>query len=113
TRSQRRLKRAFDIVASFLGLLLLGWVILLGWLIASLDTRQNGFFKQVRIGKDAKEFRIVKLRTMRAMQGIHTTVTTENDPRISTIGKFFRKTKIDELPQLWNVLIGKMSLVGP
>lgn len=113
TLLQRTSKRAFDVVASFSGLVLLGWLILLCWLIATIDTGKNGFFKQIRIGKHGKPFYVVKIRTMREAQGYVTTVTTNKDPRISSIGKIFRRTKLDELPQLWNVFKGKMSFVGP
>jgi len=113
TNFQRLQKRVFDFVCSFLGLACLWWLILLAALIAYLDTGLNGFFKQERIGKNSKKISVVKIRSMKHISGIITTVTTDKDPRISSIGRFLRKTKIDELPQLWNVLIGNMSLVGP
>lgn len=113
TLFQKSSKRAFDIIASLFGLILLGWLILLSWLIASIDTRENGFFRQIRIGKNGKPFYVIKIRTMKEIKGFSTTVTTDKDPRISSMGRIFRKIKLDELPQLWNVLIGKMSFVGP
>jgi lipopolysaccharide/colanic/teichoic acid biosynthesis glycosyltransferase len=106
-------KRTLDLVVSLLGLVLFGWLILLAYLLATIDTGQSGFFLQTRVGKDGKLFKTVKLRTMRNIPGITTTVTGANDPRITRIGRFFRKTKLDELPQLINVLLGQMSLVGP
>lgn len=109
----RFFKRSFDIVVSLLLLALLGWVIIIGFLLASFSTRKNGFFLQKRVGKDGKLFNVIKLRTMRDLPHIDTTVTTERDPRITEVGAFLRKTKIDELPQLINVLFGQMSLVGP
>lgn len=113
TRRQSGLKRSFDICGAFFGLCTLWWLILIAWLIASVDTRQNGFFRQLRVGKDGQVFEVVKIRTMRAVEGIETTVTRRGDPRITRWGSFFRRVKIDELPQLWNVLIGEMSFVGP
>lgn len=106
-------KRTFDIIMSLIGLIFLGWLILLASLIARIDTGLCGFFTQERVGKNAKLFRLFKIRSMRPVESITTTVTTECDPRISKIGGFWRKTKIDELPQLWNVLKGDMSFVGP
>jgi len=106
-------KRFFDIVLSIVGILLTWWVIFLAWVIASVETRGNGLFKQKRIGKDAKSFFVYKIKTMKHIDGIETTVTTKEDSRITKSGAFFRKTKIDELPQLFNVLFGTMSFVGP
>jgi lipopolysaccharide/colanic/teichoic acid biosynthesis glycosyltransferase len=75
--------------------------------------RSNGFYFQERIGLNGEVFRIVKLKTMRPVRGIDTTVTHLGNPRITPLGKILRRTKIDELPQLWNVLLGEMSFVGP
>jgi len=97
-------KRIFDILFAITALLLLGWLIILCWLLASIDTRSNGLFIQKRIGQFGKPFNIFKLKSMRS----HKTIKT-----ISGFGNFLRKTKIDELPQLFNVLIGNMSVVGP
>lgn len=110
---QAFVKRTFDFVVSFWGLLLVWWLIVLAWLLASCDTRSNGFFVQERVGKDGNRFRVVKIKTMRPDKATTTTVTRAGDPRITSLGAFFRKTKIDELPQLWNVLLGQMSFVGP
>lgn len=109
----RALKRSFDLLLSTSGLLLFGWLILLTYLVATIDTRQNGLFMQTRIGRYGKRFRVMKIRTMRNLAHIQTTVTTQNDPRITLIGHFLRRTKLDELPQLINVLVGQMSFVGP
>jgi lipopolysaccharide/colanic/teichoic acid biosynthesis glycosyltransferase len=113
TPAQAFIKRSFDISGSFTGLLLTWWLILLAWILASLDTRSNGFFTQERVGREGMIFKVIKIRTMRPINGIKTNVTVENDPRITSLGKFWRKTKIDELPQLINVLKGEMSFVGP
>lgn len=107
------LKRGFDIVFAAIGLLAASPVIALGWLAATIETRRNGFFLQERIGRHGKPFRIVKLRTMREGASDLGTVTTSRDPRITRSGALLRRTKIDELPQLWNVLVGDMSFVGP
>ena len=109
---QRLAKRSLDIVLSVIGLIAFSWMILIGWVIATIDTRQNGFFLQDRIGKDGERFRIWKLRTMREDAVLKTSVTTQSDPRITRSGAFLRKTKWNELPQLWNVLMGTMSFVG-
>ncbi len=113
TPANRFFKRAFDILMSFIGLLLLWPLILLGWIAATLSTRANGFFVQTRVGMHGQTFRLLKLRSMRNRADVRTTVTTRQDPRITRVGSLLRKTKMDELPQLWNVLVGHMSLVGP
>jgi lipopolysaccharide/colanic/teichoic acid biosynthesis glycosyltransferase len=110
---QSCVKRAFDFFVAFFGLIASGWLILLAFLLASLDTRSNGFFVQERVGQNGRIFRVFKIKTMVAREGVSTTVTKSGDPRITTLGHFFRKTKIDELPQLWNVFVGDMSFVGP
>lgn len=110
---QALLKRGFDLLGASIGLLLTGWLIGLAWIAATADTRRNGFFAQERVGRQGRVFRVVKIRTMRPALGLDTTVTTGHDPRITRLGRFFRRTKIDELPQLWNVLLGQMSFVGP
>jgi len=107
------LKRCFDVSGAFLGLLLTWWLIMIAWFLALLDTRSNGFFIQQRVGRYGRLFHIFKIKTMRHDSNLTTTVTQTNDTRITTFGAFFRKSKIDELPQLWNVLIGDMSFVGP
>jgi lipopolysaccharide/colanic/teichoic acid biosynthesis glycosyltransferase len=107
------IKRIFDFLFAFIGLLTVFLLIFLAWIVASLSTQSNGLFIQQRVGKDGKLFNIVKIKTMIVMAGNDTTITSSNDVRITKSGAFFRKTKIDELPQLWNVLIGQMSFVGP
>jgi lipopolysaccharide/colanic/teichoic acid biosynthesis glycosyltransferase len=113
TLQQRWLKRVFDITIAVIGLLLTSWIILLAWVASTVTTGYSGFFTQKRIGRYGRPFYVIKLRTMKVLQEPGTTVTTDNDPRITPLGKLFRKTKIDELPQLLNVLVGDMSLVGP
>jgi lipopolysaccharide/colanic/teichoic acid biosynthesis glycosyltransferase len=113
SRSSVIQKRIFDFSFSLLGLLFLWWLILIAAFFAWIDTCENGFFAQVRVGQFGKPFKVIKIRTMKPSANIKTTVTTSNDSRITGLGKFFRKTKIDELPQLINVLLGQMSFVGP
>ncbi|MEO1923881.1 MAG: sugar transferase, partial [Nautiliaceae bacterium] len=86
-------------------------IILIAWIIATVETKSNGFFLQKRVGQNGKLFTIIKIKTMYPNKG--STVTTANDNRITKSGRFFRKYKIDELPQLINVLKGDMSFVGP
>ena len=106
-------KRLFDIVLSSFGLVLSFPLILIAWIVASVETKSNGFFAQERVGKYGKFFNIYKIKTMKKVDGIDTTVTSSIDVRITKSGTLFRATKIDELPQLWNVLFGQMSFVGP
>lgn len=106
-------KRVFDIILSIVGICLTWWIILLAWIIASIETKSNGLFMQERIGKWGKPFLVFKIKTMKLIEGLESTVTTSKDSRITKSGAFFRKTKIDELPQLFNVLLGSMSFVGP
>lgn len=112
-RSARFMKRGFDILASAFGLVCAGWLIILAYVAASADTGQGGFFIQTRVGRNGRLFKTMKIRTMRDASPAGTAVTTDRDPRVTTLGRFLRKTKIDELPQLINVLLGDMSLVGP
>jgi len=113
TAFDKILKRAFDLAASFLGLLLTWWIIAIAWIVASIETRSNGFFIQNRVGEEGKLFSAIKIKSMKKVEGLDTTITASNDARITKSGQFFRNTKIDELPQLINVLFGSMSLVGP
>jgi len=106
-------KRSFDIVFSVVGIGLTWWLMFVAWFIATIETKSNGLFMQKRIGREGKSFWVFKIKTMKAVDGIDTTVTTSADHRITKSGLFFRKTKIDELPQLFNVLLGSMSFVGP
>ncbi len=107
-------KRVFDIVASFLGLTVLFVPFLIVAIIIKCTSKGPVFFRQERVGKGGKTFRIFKFRTMvvdAEKKGLQ--ITVGKDSRVTGIGKFLRKTKMDELPQLINVLIGQMSFVGP
>ncbi|WP_230163070.1 sugar transferase [Peribacillus simplex] len=124
--SYLRMKRFIDIIGSLIGLIILSPIfMLIAFLIKIGDPKGPVFFKQVRVGKDEKEFQMYKFRSMvsDAEERLKDLLTLnevsgamfkmKEDPRITRIGKFIRKTSIDELPQLWNVLRGDMSLVGP
>ena len=113
SRKEKFQKRTFDIVFSAMAICATWWIMLLAWIVASLETGNNGLFAQRRIGKEGKLFCLYKIRTMKSDQENKTTVTTSIDRRITRSGAFFRRTKIDELPQLMNVLMGDMSIVGP
>ncbi|ODS23380.1 sugar transferase [Candidatus Endobugula sertula] len=110
---QQVIKRLFDFSSAFLGLLLVWPIILIAALLSSFDTKANGFFIQKRVGRNGKIFHLLKIRTMRIDTANTSTVTTRSDARITRLGTWFRRFKIDELPQLVNVLLGHMSLVGP
>lgn len=111
-KARFRLHRPLDVVVSAVGLVLTSPILVVAWIAAGRSAKGSGLFRQVRIGRNAEPFRIAKFRTMSAGSG-GTTVTTSNDARITTVGKFLRRTKVDEIPQLLNVLLGEMSLIGP
>ena len=113
TKRERLNKRGFDIIFSFVGLVFTFPLIFVSFLAIVISSRTSGIYAPYRIGRHGLPFKIYKLKTMRAVSGPINSVTTKNDPRITSIGKWLRKFKIDELPQLWNVLKGEMSLVGP
>lgn len=108
------LKRFFDLVASLAGLLVLSPVFLLIAVVIKLDSPGPVFFRQERVGLKGRPFRIHKFRTMTVAQpGNAMQITVGNDARITRIGAVLRQYKLDELPQLIDVLMGRMSLVGP
>lgn len=108
------LKRIFDIFFSLLGLIFLFIPFLIIALLISLDSKGGIFYKQSRVGKDGKDFKLLKFRSMRTDSDKAGLLTVgERDNRITKIGYILRKSKTDELPQLINVFIGDMSLVGP
>ncbi len=106
-------KRIFDFFASLSVLLLLSPFLLIIGLWITLDSKGGVFYKQIRIGKDSNQFGLYKFRSMAAGSDKVGQITIGNDSRITKVGNFIRKYKIDELPQLLNILKGEMSVVGP
>jgi sugar transferase (PEP-CTERM system associated) len=107
-------KRLFDIAASLLLLALTAPVIVVFAILVKLDSKGPAFFRQTRVGLFGQSFDVIKLRSMRIDAEINgAQYATKNDPRITRIGNFIRKVRIDELPQAWSVLLGEMSFVGP
>jgi lipopolysaccharide/colanic/teichoic acid biosynthesis glycosyltransferase len=115
TLGSHALKRAFDLIMAVLGLLFLGPVFLAVAIMIKRDSPGPVFYRGPRMGKDGKRFGILKFRTMREEAASYAgpRLTANGDARITTLGKWLRDTKLNELPQLWNVLVGEMSLVGP
>jgi exopolysaccharide biosynthesis polyprenyl glycosylphosphotransferase len=125
SRTHLFLKRVFDSVLAGLVLILTLPMLLIAAVVIKLDSRGPVLFKQVRVGKDGELFEMFKLRTMvRDAEAMRSELEDQNessgalfkmrsDPRVTRVGRFLRKSSIDELPQLWNVLRGDMSIVGP
>lgn len=107
------LKRMYDIVFSIVFIILTGWIMLITALIIKLHRNGPVFYKAKRVGLDKKEIKVYKFRSMIANSGAVHVTTLSNDDRIYPFGRFIRKSKIDELPQLFNVFFGTMSVVGP
>lgn len=110
------IKRLFDFFGSFIGIIILSPFLITVAIAIKFTSKGPVFFKQKRVGKDGKIFNIIKFRTMvvnAEKMGTGLFVKTEEDNRITRVGKFLRATSLDELPQLFNVLVGQMSLVGP
>ncbi|MEZ4858800.1 MAG: sugar transferase [Flavobacteriaceae bacterium] len=110
SQNQKRLKRAFDILLSLGILPFIGIPLIVLWALATISTKNNGWFVQTRIGQDALPFSLYKLRTLTGKEhrDVHAIYAAE-----TRFGKWLRKTKLDELPQVINVLKGDMSWVGP
>ena len=108
-------KRAFDVLASGMALLLLAPGLALAAVLVGATSRGGVFYRQTRIGRDGRSFQLWKLRTMREGAEVETgaVLAVPDDPRVTSIGRTLRAARIDEIPQLWNVLCGDMSLVGP
>ena len=112
TRGRLAAKRAFDVCCSALGLVIASPVLLAASVAVGTTSPGGVLFRQERIGRGEKPFIIYKFRSMRK-DNAGLKITTGHDARVTPVGKFLRKSKIDELPQLWNVLKGDMSFVGP
>ena len=113
SRRQESLKRTLDLCVAVPGFIITLPLVLVVLLLATIDTREWGIFSQSRIGLGGRPFRLHKIRSMKTSSTRTTTVTVKDDPRITGFGSIVRKSKLDELPQLWNVIVGEMSLVGP
>lgn len=108
------IKRIFDIVFSLILLSLLSPFLLIISVLILSDSKGGAFFHQIRVGKDGKEFKLHKFRTMKpASENSGQLTVGMRDSRITKIGYYLRKSKMDEMPQLWNILMGEMSVVGP
>jgi lipopolysaccharide/colanic/teichoic acid biosynthesis glycosyltransferase len=108
------MKRFFDIVLSFIGLIITSPIILIIMLVVSCTSRGGPFFFGTRVGKNGKNFTIIKFRSMKINSEEHGAWNISGkDPRLTKVGLFLRKTKLDEIPQLFNIFFGQMSFVGP
>ena len=107
------MKRIIDIFVSTLGLTILSPLFLLLSIFVKISSRGPVFFIQKRVGQDGKIFKMIKFRTMYIYQTSDSTISIKGDDRVTRLGRFLRKYKLDEFPELINVLIGDMSLVGP
>lgn len=107
------MKRLFDLFFSIIGLIVLSPILIIVSIVVKTSSRGPLFFIQERVGKDGVLFNIIKFRTMFVDQDHNSSISIEGDNRITKVGSFLRKYKLDELPQLMNVLIGDMSFVGP
>jgi lipopolysaccharide/colanic/teichoic acid biosynthesis glycosyltransferase len=108
------LKRGFDVFSSLTGIILLLPFLVILWICIQLESTGGGFYRQVRVGKNGVDFRLWKFRTMQTGADKKGLLTIGGrDSRVTRIGYYLRKYKLDELPQLINVLVGDMSIVGP
>jgi lipopolysaccharide/colanic/teichoic acid biosynthesis glycosyltransferase len=112
TPASRGLPRSFDFLVSLIGIIFCAPVILISAFLVAVTSRGGAWFLQERVGLNGRVFILYKLRTMKE-KGAGPQVTSAGDPRITWVGGFLRRTKLDELPTLWNVLRGDMALVGP
>jgi exopolysaccharide biosynthesis polyprenyl glycosylphosphotransferase len=112
-KAQHVIKRGFDLIISAIGLVVLSPLLALIALAIKINSPGPVFFCQKRLGRDGKIFRLFKFRSMVVGAGNGMVKDAARDPRITPVGAFIRKWSLDELPQLWNVLRGEMSLVGP
>lgn len=106
------LHRPIELVVAFAGLIIASPVLLISWIAAAHAAQGSGLFRQTRIGRGGQPFEVIKFRTMYAGSS-GTTVTIATDNRITSVGRLLRRSKLDELPQLFNVVRGEMALLGP
>ena len=106
-------KRLFDFCSSLIGLIVLMPILILISITIKISSSGPVIFSQKRVGRDGELFTLIKFRSMTVQQESNSTATARGDVRITKIGSFLRKYKLDELPELWNVIKGEMSLVGP
>jgi lipopolysaccharide/colanic/teichoic acid biosynthesis glycosyltransferase len=108
------MKRLLDLVIAVPGIVMASPVIAVAAVAVKLDSNGSVFYYGPRVGRGGRQFHIVKLRSMvSGAESAGSAVTSAGDPRVTRLGRFLRRTKLDELPQLWNVIRGDMSLVGP
>ncbi len=108
------IKRIFDIFFSLVVLAILSPILFVVIIFVLSDSRGGAFFHQIRVGKDGVEFKLHKFRTMKpAAENLGQLTVGMRDSRITKVGYYLRKSKLDEMPQLWNILVGEMSVVGP
>lgn len=126
-RFYRFIKRTFDIFSSLFVLLVFGWIILILCFIKFCEDGHNPIYTSIRVGKDGKDIKFHKIRSMRPDadkmkqdlidQGLNEAdgpvFKMKNDPRVTKFGRFLRKTSLDELPQIWDIFVGRLSVVGP
>lgn len=111
---QRNIKRILDVIFAFLGIIILSPLIVFTWIKTKISSNGAVFYQQERVGKNGKIFKIIKFRSMSIDAELDgPQLSCENDPRITSWGKIMRKWRLDELPQLYNILVGDMSFVGP
>ena len=107
------LKRFIDIILSFIALILLFPFFILFAILIKIDSKGPAFYSQIRVGKNNRDFKLWKFRSMRKSKSNQSLITIGNDERITKAGRFLRAYKLDELPQLFNIIMGDMSIVGP
>lgn len=107
------MKRVFDFLVSLVGLFLFSPLLVLLSLLIKFTSKGTIFFIQERVGENGVFFKMIKFRSMEMIQDSDSTISVKGDIRVTKVGSFLRRYKLDELPELWNVLVGDMSLVGP
>lgn len=110
---QNYIKPFLDWTIALIAVIIVSPILIIVAIIIKADSEGSAFFLQNRLGKNGKVFRVIKFRSMRVNSNYKTRTTVENDPRITKVGHFIRKTSIDEIPQLLNILKGDMSFIGP